>query len=267
MMNSFMQRPLKYFLGQSIFLHLSLVALFIGLTTYLNLSFEERKKTNLVLVESSVRIDMVAMPRLTVKELRNIQPMDLGGAKDSAVNEPPKVESKNESKIEFEKKGKKPLSFMERMKLLSKKKALKTKVKKKTTKGSSRSRVNSKTQNELRDLVLAGNKLSKGTSVVGSGAGGVSGPFVQYLQQLPDHIRPHWKLPSYLLNKNLQCRIRIFLSESGRLLKAEVFQSSGLDEYDNKALEAVKNSSPFPSLAREFRIKGTNGDIVLGFPL
>lgn len=273
-MNAFLQRPergpgLKFFMGHSIFLHLFIVAIFFGLTKYLNISMEEKIKANLVLVESSVKIDVVAMPKLTVKELRNIKPIDLGGSKDSAVNEPPKVESKNTSDVTFEKKGKKPLSFMERMKLLSKKQAKKEKkVKNKTkTRASNNSGIDKQARNDLKDLVLAGNKLSKGNSVVGVGAGGVSGPFVQYLQRLPDHIRPHWKLPSYLLNQNLQCRIRVYLGASGKLLKAEVFQSSGVKEYDNKALEAVKKSSPFPSLAREFRIKGTNGDIVLGFPL
>lgn len=234
----------------------------------MNLSFEKRIKANMVLVESSVKIDMVAMPRLTIKELRNIRPMDLGGQNNSAVNEPPKVESKNDNKVEFEKKTKKPMSFMERMKLLAKQKAQKTKVKtKKASSSTTKSRVNSKAQEELRNLVLAGNKLSDGTSIVGKGAGGVNGPFMQYLQQLPNHIKPNWKLPSYLLDKNLQCRIRIFLGASGKLLKAEVFESSGVKEYDSKALEAVQKSSPFPSLARDFRIKGTNGDIVLGFPL
>lgn len=268
-MNLYLQRPLKFFLSHSIFLHVSLIGLFLGLSKLMNISFEQRVKANMVLVESSVKIDMVAMPQMTIKELRNIRPMDLGGAKDSAINEPPKVESKNDSKVEYEKKTKKPLSFMERMKLLAKKKAQKTKTKpkNKTKTSSTSSRVNTKTQQELRDLVLAGNKLSEGTSIVGKGAGGVSGPFIQYLQRLPDHIKPNWKLPSYLLDKNLQCRIRIFLGATGRLLKAEVFQSSGVSEYDNKALEAVKNSSPFPTLAREFRVKGTNGDIVLGFPL
>jgi colicin import membrane protein len=266
MINSYLQRPFKYFLGHSIFLHLFIVAIFLGVGKLLNLSFENQRKSNLVLVESSVRIDMVAMPKMTIKELRNFKPLDLGGEAGSALKEPPKKGvSKNDSKVEFKKKGDKPMSFMERMKLLSKKKAKATKHK---GKGSSKdkNKQSAKTQKELRDLILAGNKLSKGSSTVGNGAGAVTA-FQGYVQSLTEQVKQNWKLPSYLLNKNLRCRIRVYLGSSGNLLRTEVYESSGDPEYDNKAIEAIKSSAPFPNLSIEIRTRASKGDVLLGFPL
>ena len=121
-------------------------------------------------------------------------------------------------------------------------------------------------QRELQQLILAGNKLSKGSSLTG-GSGDSGDAFTQYISSLPDMIRPRWKLPSYLIDQNLKCRIRIFLNPTGRLLRAEIYESSGNSEYDRRALEAVKGTSPFPELAESFKSRGINGDIVLGFPL
>jgi colicin import membrane protein len=266
MINSFLQRPLKYFLGHSIFLHLFIIALFLGVGRLLNISFENQRKSSLVLVESSVRIDMVAMPRMTIKELRNIKPIDLGGDTGSvAKEEPKKIESKNDSKVEFEKKDAKALSFMERMKLLAKQKATKEKGKRRAS-NSSKTKENAKTQKELRDLILAGNKLSQGSSAVGSGAGAVTA-FQGYVQNLTEIVKQNWKLPSYLLNKELRCRIRVYLGGNGSLLRTEVYESSGDPEYDNKAIEAIKSSAPFPGLSKEIRTRGSKGDVLLGFPL
>jgi TolA protein len=266
MINSYLQRPLKYFLGHSIFLHLFIVALFFGVTKLLNISFENKRNTNLVLVESSVRIDMVAMPKMTIKELRNIKPLDLGGETGTVEKETvKKVESKNDSKVEFEKKGEKALSFMEKMKLLAQQKA---KAEKQKAKGnsSSKTKQNARKQKELQDLILAGNKLSQGSSTVGNGAGAVTA-FQGYVQQLTELVKQNWKLPSYLLNKDLRCRIRVYLGASGNLLRTEVYESSGDPEYDNKAIEAIESSAPFPNLSKDIRTRASKGDVLLGFPL
>lgn len=266
MINSYLQRPFKYFLGHSIFLHLFIIALFLGVGKLLNISFENQRNSSIVLVESSVRIDMVAMPKMTIKELRNIKPLDLGGETGTALKEPPKTEvNKNDSKVEFEKKDTKPMSFMERMKLLAKQKAKATKQK---SSGNSKQsdKQTAKSQKELRDLILAGNKLSKGSSTVGSGAGAVTA-FQGYVQQLTEQVKQNWKLPSYLLNKDLRCRIRVYLGSNGSLLRTEVYESSGDPEYDNKAIEAIKSSAPFPNLSSEIRARGSKGDVLLGFPL
>jgi TonB family protein len=54
---------------------------------------------------------------------------------------------------------------------------------------------------------------------------------------------------------------------SGHVSRAEIYQSSGDSEYDQKSLDAVNAASPFPQLSEEFGRRALNGDILLGFPL
>ncbi len=115
--------------------------------------------------------------------------------------------------------------------------------------------------------MIQGNKISEGVSLTGSGASASNGEFERYVDSLPNFIRPHWRLPSYLLGKELRCRIRVYISEDGRLLRAIIHESSGEEEYDNKAIEAVKSASPFPGLGKEYAKRGVDGEILLGFPL
>ncbi|MBT7767329.1 MAG: TonB C-terminal domain-containing protein, partial [Bdellovibrionales bacterium] len=122
-------------------------------------------------------------------------------------------------------------------------------------------------QREMKKLLVAGNRLSKGRALVGSATDQTIGEFASYLGDLPDHVRPFWKLPSYLMDQDLTCRIRIYLSSNGELIKSEIFQSSGNSEFDQKAMRAVSRSNPFPILSSHLGPRALRGDIVLGFPL
>ena len=219
-------------------------------------------KENLILVESSVRVDVVAMPRMTKKELEAMQ-LPQGGAKgeEGSVEESQAPDTKNT----FLKKGK---SFADLLKDISKKDVAKKKQKgKKGDTKSGKEGLDNKSRSDLRDLVLAGNKISKGTSLTGGSQAVKSVGFVKYIQAIPAHVRPKWTLPSYLLNQELKCRIRIYIGENGKLLKAEIFESSGNSEYDQRALSAVKRSTPFPSPEKEIVSNLNRGELVLGFPL
>ena len=59
---------------------------------------------------------------------------------------------------------------------------------------------------------------------------------------------------------------RIYLNSNGKLEKAEIFESSGNQEYDRRAIQAVMTST-FPKPEKEIAQKVVAGDILLGFPL
>ena len=101
----------------------------------------------------------------------------------------------------------------------------------------------------------------------GSGNSADLTAFQVYASRLPDLVRPHWRLPSFLMDKNLKCRIRVWLNLNGEVTRTEVYQSSGEAEYDQRAVEAVKSTSPFPKLSEDYVKRALNGDILLGFPL
>ena len=119
---------------------------------------------------------------------------------------------------------------------------------------------------DLSKLILEGNKISKGSAIVGSRSGQADGEVSQYVGALPDYVRPNWKLPSYLIDLDLNCRVRIFINSSGELIKAEVFKSSGNTEYDQRALNAIRMSR-FPAPSGRAKELATDGKIILGFPL
>ena len=264
---SIQERSFLNWFTRSTLLHVVIVLAIVYSSKVFQQVMETRKASNIKLVESSVRVDVVAMPKMTLQELKAIGSVPLNSGEPIAEEKEAKTPDLNDSKTEFIKETKKK-NFMDMLKNMAQKEVPKAKnAKKQVTKtGTGKSNTAGLSDSELKQLILAGNKLSKGGSLTG-GTGGSSDAFTQYISSLPDMIRPRWKLPSYLMEQNLKCRIRIFLNPTGRLLRAEIYESSGNPEYDRRALEAVKGSSPFPELAESFKSRGINGDIVLGFPL
>lgn len=220
------------------------------------------------IVESVVRVDVVSMPKHTLKELKAI---DMSSVKMSDVE----VEAKNE-KVEEEVKEQAPDSpdqtefkkasekkdFASMLKEIGKKKVKVTKEKAEKE----NNQIDSKLKGKLAMLVAQGNKISKGNAIVGA-TEGEAGPFQMYLSSIIDRVRPFWKLPSYLIDQNLTCRIRLYLNAQGNLVKASIYSSSGNSEYDQRALSAVEKSAPFAVPDDNILSRVQKGEIVLGFPL
>ncbi len=278
-------RTFQFYLRNSFFIHIAFVALTIT-TGKVALNFQENlKEKNLELVQASVRVDMVEMPRYTLKELQNLSsgteeakkeeaPASVEEVVEKAKEEDAKaIEEQKEQEdakaqeialIEAKKndeKEQKKKNFQEMLKKLSNKKIDST-GDAKTEKG-----LYGKEESKLKELVLVGNKVSKGVSVYGAGSEAQMTAFQLYIAKLPEMIRPNWRLPSFLLDKGLKCRVRVWLAPTGALKRAEIYQSSGNQDYDHRAIQAVERSAPFPKLSEEFGKRAENGDIVLGFPL
>lgn len=221
---------------------------------------------NIEIIRSSVRVDVVGMPKFTVQELRAMQ--NEATKAEPAPVEKPKEEVKAQDVAEdvikkddivIQEKGeaKKKASFMNLISDYSSKK-VEAKEKKQGTKAGS--------GKDLNTLVLEGNRLSKGGALVGDYSDAENSEFSAYVQGLPESVRPFWNLPSYLKNQGLKCRIRVFIGPNGQLIKAEVFESSGNDDYDARAVGAVKASS-FSAPSQAVAARLTKFGIILGFPL
>lgn len=220
---------------------------------------QERRAENIQLVQNSVRVDMVAMPELTVQELKTYeepQKVEEIVAEETKVVAPPPVPDQPEF-IEEKKKQ----DFASMLKNLSKKK-----VEEKVVKNAKKKEASVFDGKKLDKLVAAGNKLSGGAALVGGEASAAQGEYALYLGSLPEAVRPYWKLPSYLASQELQARVRVFIRTDGSLIKAELYESSGVAEYDQRAIEAVRRArfSPMPKGQSD---RGIAGEIVLGFPL
>lgn len=223
-------------------------------------SLEARRAENIQLVQTSVRVDVVAMPKLTIKELKAI---DLSQEVEEVVEAQPTKAAEPETKPdqpEFEVE-KKTQDFASMLKNLSQKKVVE-----KANKQPKKAPTNTVDGAKIKKLLAAGNMLSAGSGLVGAQGEAAQGEYAIYLSSMPDAVKPYWKLPSYLASKELQARVRVFIRADGSLIKAELYESSGVEEYDQRALDAVKRAR-FAALPKGFADRGLAGEIVLGFPL
>ncbi len=260
-------RPLSFYTKRSSGLHILLVLLACGLSWFSWNAGEKQRKINIKLIQSSVRVDMVALPQRTLKELAAIQsrPASVAAKKEEVAPAPKRVEVPDKGN-EFLKKGKvvKKKSLAELLKGYSAKKEVAKKVKKVSQ---PQEGLSNKEKRLLEGLIKSGNKVQEGDSLVGNGSAEVSTAVESYARKLSQVIKPFWTIPSYLADKELQTRIRVFISSEGRVVRATVYESSGDEEYDKRALEAVKKASPFPVPEEKISKSVLSGDILLGFPL
>ena len=244
------KRTLAFYIKQSFIVHGLLFLIVVVAGKVISGTIRGKRDFNLKLVESSVRVDVVGMPKLTLRQLRQLPRVE-----QSLQNMQKEGLKAHISETEFQKASDKN-SLTDILKGFSTGKVEKAPRENKK-------RLNN--QSELKKLVLAGNKMSSGSALSGN-YGESSSDFESYLGSLPDKVRPHWILPSYLAGDDLKCRIRIYLDKDGKLSKAQVQESSGHDEYDSIALEAVKKTS-FPKPDEKFVREVLEGKILLGFPL
>ncbi len=223
------------------------------------------QSSDIEVIRSSIRVDVVGMPKFTVQELKKMQAEPViatppetpaKGAVEETKTETEDVIKKDDLVIQEE--GKKKTSFLNLLNDYSSKKVT-TKTENKGSKTGSDSK-------NLNSLIIEGNRLSKGSALVGDYSDEQNSEFSAYVQNIPGVIRPYWKLPDFLLNKDLRCRIKIFLSPEGKLLKAEMQESSGNQEFDARAEQAIRSSN-FPKPTAEVGVRLTNSGIILGFPI
>lgn len=272
-------KKLPFYLRRSLYVHLSLFSLTLIGGKIISVQQEKLREKNLELIQASVRVDMVAMPKYTLNELKNISsgieeakkedpaPV-LEAKKTEPTPGPAKAEAKEDKAAENDNtealeiaSKKKKADFLSKLKQIGSKK-IKSEGNVKAEKG-----LYGEKNTDLKQLVLSGNRLSKGVAITGSGSAAEMTAFQVYAARLPEVIRPHWRLPSFLLDKKLKCRVRVWISSNGEVTRAEVYQGSGEPEFDARAVDAVKSSSPFPHLSEELIRRGQNGDIILGFPI
>lgn len=219
------------------------------------------------IIRASVRVDVVGMPKFTIKELRELErKADL--ATQPEVSKGEKVETKKDTEdvikekdivIEEKDKNKKKNSFLNIVSDYSSKKVAPTEQKKGESTGAKNS--------ELDSLVIEGNRLSKGSALVGDYSDEANSEFSAYVQTLPALIRQYWKLPSYLKDQELRCRILLYLSSAGQVLKTELVESSGNGEFDARAERSIRDAAPFPAPSKDVGPRLVNSGIMLRFPL
>lgn len=217
------------------------------------------------IIKSSVRVDVVGMPKFTIQELKKMEAQPIAekepevakGVKEEVKPETEDVIKKDD--IVIQEQGKKTkASFLNLINTASSTKV--TKVEKKGVKaGEGVKNVDS--------LILEGNRLSKGSSLVGDYTDEQNSEFSAYVQSIPGVIKPFWRLPDFLREKQLRARIKIYISPEGKLLKLDMNESSGNEEFDARAISAVRSVANFPKPSPEVAARLARSGVILGFPL
>lgn len=228
------------------------------------------------IIQSSVRVDVVGMPKFTVQELKDFQknaaPVEAEAKEAPQVAETKEAPPKEEVKEDVVKEGdlvieeqKKKSDFQNLLSNYSAKKV--TKKEEKPAAKPTNKVISGQGSKVLNNLILEGNKVSQGSALVGDITNETSSEFSAYVQAMPEKVRVHWKLPSYLMDKNLKCRIKIYLNNKGNLIKTEVVETSGVSEFDAKALRAIQDAAPFPIPSEAVGTRLATYGIILGFPI
>ena len=216
------------------------LALLLGLLLYAGYRPSSSTITERLLA-TSVQVDMVAMPKYTIKELQNLD-IDLSISKKaeqiSTAKTQPLATDDNTDDEAYQLAQKKSRQKFQEMLQIAAKKAQGS-LKKQTA--SQR-----KAQEQLAALAIAGNKLAQGNAITGDATAEQASALNTYAGEVRDMVRPYWRLPSYLQEQNLRCVVHIFVSSQGKLLKAQIVESSDNSEFDRWALQAAENA-PYPA--------------------
>ena len=109
---------------------------------------------------------------------------------------------------------------------------------------------------------IKGNAIATGTSLRGIN----KMDYDTYIGDVDAHIKAQWALPEWLSNANLRARVRVKIDEKGYVTEKRLVLSSGNQQYDALAVDAVTRASPFPPPPEKFiNIVGIDG-IIFQFP-
>ena len=67
--------------------------------------------------------------------------------------------------------------------------------------------------------------------------------FADYMKNVQEKLRTTWQPPDFMEEGHVTVNFK--LTRQGRVIKADIIESSGNDIYDESALEAIKESTPF----------------------
>ena len=225
------------------------------------------------IINASVRVDVVGMPKYTLQELKELQKEMANSPVQPA--EPAKtvketVEAKKTDTPDVIKEG--DLVIKEKSKDTAKAKSslsnlLANYSDKKVAPKDAKKGTKDGTGKDLAALIIEGNRLSKGSSITGDYSDTENSAYVTYVQTIPAQVKPHWKLPPFLMGKNLRCRVRLYIGQTGQIIKTEIYESSGEPEFDSRAEQALRNAAPFASPTSEVAAQLSRSGVILGFPL
>jgi TonB family protein len=111
---------------------------------------------------------------------------------------------------------------------------------------------------------IAGNKISKGTSLSNNAQ---QSDKENYVDTLQNALQQNWTLPIWLERQQLNAKILIYIDAQGRLIQFKFVQSSGSPQFDDAVKRTLMQSQPFPAPPAEIASSLSSHGVLVGFPL
>jgi TonB family protein len=223
----------------------------------------QRKAAKERSLREAIRVDVVDLPSLKLSDMKKLDPsLDVDAASEinASYTKPsePRVSSKAmtlaDSKKGAHKDDKKNPEkdrieeIRERLRADARRKELALKL----TESSGR---------EGRPI-LAGNKISAGTSITGD----IASETEAYNGKLRSHLHRVWEIPAWMNASNLSAVVVVKIGSDGRITKKEFTKRSGNSDFDATVERAIERASPFPAPPRELAATYLEEGVAWKFP-
>ncbi len=90
--------------------------------------------------------------------------------------------------------------------------------------------------------------------------------YERYFGEVEQHLKQNWTLPSWMMELDVRAQALVQIDDKGYVTMKKLITASGNPDFDEKVLESIDRSSPFP--APPDRLVGVlkNRGIVFNFP-
>ena len=202
-------------------------------------------KSDPLIFESAIRVDMVALPDKFKETVEDTAPALPAEVKKELLPPPkeaaPKIDT---SKVNLSANQK--LKESQAMKRIMENQSRKDYLERKA-----------QFQKQLK-----GNQVSSGASLTGV----QKMQFDAYISDLDRQIKKFWALPEWLARGQLTARAMVRIDNAGQVVEKKITRSSGNPTYDSLILKAIEDATPFPAPPEKFQgILGSEG-VIFGFP-
>lgn len=240
----------------------------------------------------ALRVDMIALPDMLKKDLRNTQPSQ--GSKEIAEalkRAEADAKSIKPIKIPDQPKAKEPAEVAERDEMVLKPKKVAEKADSKPAEKAKPSRESPTSADrslklkgalarikaldkirgeegaapsQTQGALIKGNRLSKGTSLSGDARESMESGYQDLVR---DRLAENWSLPIWLARQNHSARIVLFIDGRGRVRSVRFMKPSGNEQFDSAVKKAIEDSQPFPTPPAEVASSVQVDGIGFAFPL
>lgn len=214
-----------------------------------------------LVLQDSLRVDLVALPdKITpqTKAVTKPKPEPTPEKTPPSLEPKPKPRPKpSQPKVNLKKAKKQQESALQKLQALAALDRLKKEQPKAVPKEPAK-----KESSPPPETTYKGNVLSAGTSLTGVN----KLQHNQYLSKIKEHVKNNWFLPEWLTKENLKAQVRIRINESGQLIEQSFVNASGNKEFDQRVVQTLENSNPFPAPPEKFKDILEVDGLVLGFP-